>query len=98
MKYLALVLVSCSVAALAVTPARAFDIQGQSASLQDGSNQFASPTDRFFNPDFDPKGSSLALPYNSKADTYSDFVSDYGNAIAIPAPGVDRPTPAWAFR
>ena len=97
MKYLGLVLVSCGVAALAVasSPARAFDIQGQSASLQDGGTQFASPADQVLNPDF-AKGSSLALPYVSRNDS-SSFISDYGNMIAIPAPGVDRPTPAWAF-
>jgi hypothetical protein len=97
MKYLGLVLVSCGVAALAVasSPARAFDIQGQSASLQDGGTQFASPADQVLNPDF-AKGSSLALPYVSRSDS-SSFISDYGNMIAIPGPGIDKPAPAWAF-
>ena len=96
MKYLGLVLVFCGVAALAVasSPARAFDIQGQSASLQDGT-QFASPVDQALNPDF-AKGSSLALPYVSRSDS-SSFISDYGNMIAIPGPGIDKPAPAWAF-
>ena len=100
MKYLALVLVSCGVAALTVASgaARAFDIQGQNASLQDGSSpQFFSPVDEFFNPD-SPKASSLAMPYNGKSDSFSDFTSDYGNMIPIPGPGIDKPTPAWAYR
>ena len=97
MKYIALV--TCAAAALFIAsgPARAFDIEGQSASLQDGSNQFADPVDQFFDPDA-PKASSLAMPYNSKSDTYSDFVSEYGNMIPIPSPGIDRPAPAWAYR
>ncbi len=41
------------------------------------------------------KGSSLALPYIGKDD--GDFISDYGNAIAIPGPGIDRGAPAWAY-
>ena len=45
----------------------------------------------------DARGSSLALPYIGKTDS-SAFFSDYGNGIAIPAPGVDQPTPAWAYR
>jgi hypothetical protein len=98
MKYLTLVLASCAMAALAFAPeARAFDIQGEKASVQDGGVQpFSSPTDQFLNPDYS-KGSSLALPYISKGDS-TGFISDYGNMIAIPGPGVDRPAPAWAYR
>jgi hypothetical protein len=96
MKYLSLVLGLCAMAGLAATPDRAcaFDIQGENASLQDGSNQFASPADQLFNPDF-TKGSSLALPYIGKSD--SGFLADYGNSITIPGPGIDRPAPAWAY-
>jgi hypothetical protein len=94
MKYLSLVLVLCGMASLAAAPARAFDVQGQNANLQDGVNQFSSPADPFLNPDF-TKGSSLALPYIGSAD--SGFISDYGNSIPIPAPGIDRGAPAWYF-
>jgi hypothetical protein len=34
------------------------------------------------------------MPYNSTS-TDGGFVSDYGNSIAIPAPGMSQPTPAW---
>jgi hypothetical protein len=92
MKYLSLVLVLCGVSALTAAPARAFDIQGQNANLQDGVNHFSSPADPFLNPDF-TKGSSLALPYIGNSD--SGFISDYGNSIPIPGPGIDRAAPAW---
>jgi hypothetical protein len=52
-----------------------------------------SPSSDFFT-DF-TKGSSLAMPYVGKSE--SDYVSDYGNAIPIPGPGIDRPSPAWAY-
>jgi len=96
MKYLSLVLVLCGVASLAVSPARAFDVEGENATLQDGATPFAAPADPddFLNPKLD-KGSSLALPYIGQSD--SDYSSDYGNAIPIPGPGIDRPTPAWAY-
>jgi hypothetical protein len=35
------------------------------------------------------------LPYIGQAD--SAYISDYGNAIPIPGPGIDRPSPAWAY-
>lgn len=94
MKYFSLVLTLCAMAGLAVTPARAFDVQGENASLQDDSNQFIAPANQFFDPDF-TRGSSLALPYIGKSD--SDFIGGYGNSIAIPAPGIDTPAPAWAY-
>jgi hypothetical protein len=96
MKYLSLVLVLvlCGVASLATAPARAFEIQGENASLQDGSTPFISKPNQFINSDYS-KGSSLALPYIGSAD--SDYISDYGNAIPIPGPGIDRPSPAWAY-
>ena len=93
MKYLGLVLILCGMASLTARPARAFDIQGKDASLQDGATPF-SPTDQFLNPDF-TGGRTLALPYLGKED--SGYVSDYGNMIAIPGPGIDRPAPAWAY-
>jgi hypothetical protein len=90
MKYLGFAAVLC---ALAAAPAQAFDIQGEQASLEGGEAQFAAPNP-LLTPDLS-KGSSLALPYIGKAD--SEFLSDYGNAITIPAPGVDKPAPAWAL-
>ena len=95
MKYLRLVLVVCGVAGLAASPARAFDIEGENATLQ-GATPFAAPADPddFLNPDA-TKPSSLALPFIGKAD--SENISDYGNAIPIPGPGIDRPSPAWAY-
>jgi hypothetical protein len=97
MKYLSLVLVVCGVAGLAASPARAFDIEGENATLQDGATPFAAPADPddFLNPNVSSRGSSLALPYIGKSE--SDNVSDYGNAIPIPGPGINRPSPAWAY-
>ena len=42
------------------------------------------------------KGSSLALPFIGNSDS-STHISDYGNSIAIPGPGIDTPAPAWAY-
>ena len=94
MKQLGLVLVLCGVAGLAAAPDRAyaFDIEGQNATLQDGASHYAAPTDMFFKPDY-TKGSSLALPYIGQGD--SGHVSDYGNSILIPGPGVEAP--AWTY-
>ncbi len=94
MKHLGLVLVLCGAAGLAAAPcsAYAFDIEGQNASLQDGSSHFAGTADQFFTPDYD-KGSSLALPMIGQSD--SGHVSDYGNSILIPGPGIDAP--AWTY-
>jgi hypothetical protein len=94
MKYLSLVLVLCGVASLATTPARAFDIEGENASLQDEAAPFITPPNQFINSDY-TRGSSLALPYIGQSD--SDYISDYGNAIPIPGPGIDKPSPAWAY-
>ncbi len=94
MKYLSLALMLFGMASFAAAPARAFDIEGENASLQDGATPFVSPGSQFVNPDLS-KGSSLALPYIGKDD--SDFISNYGNAIAIPGPGIDGAAPAWAY-
>ena len=97
MKYLALILVFCAVAAIAAPePARAFDIQGQNAAVPEAVEPFSSLSTQFLDTDA-TKGSSLALPYISKSDS-SSFISDYGNMIAIPGPGNDKPAPAWAYR
>jgi hypothetical protein len=93
MKYLGLVAVLCALAAAA--PARAFEIQGEKATLEDGTTQFAPPGTQFVKPDY-THGSSLALPYIGEAD--SGFIADYGNSIPIPGPGIDRPAPAWALQ
>ncbi len=100
MKRLGLVLVLCGVASFALLPgsAGAFEIQGAKPDQADPSAQFTQPQlvqpgSMFMNPDF--KGYSLATPYSSGSD--SPFVSDYGNSISIPAPGVSQPTPAWAL-
>jgi hypothetical protein len=97
MKYLALILVSCAVAAVvAPAPVRAFDIQGQNATVPDAVEPFSALFPESIESN-DARGSSLALPYIGKTDS-SAYFSDYGNAIAIPAPGIDQPTPAWASR
>jgi hypothetical protein len=96
MRYLSLVLIVCGTASLASGPAHAFDIEGEKANLDGGVTPFSSPVDQLGAPDFS-KGSSLALPYIGKSDS-STFISDYGNMIVIPGPGVDRPAPAWAYR
>ena len=92
MRYLALILILSGFAATA--PARAFEIQGENATIEDGASQFAAPARPFLKPDYS-EGHSLALPYIGSAD--SPFISDYGNGISIPAPGVDQAAPAWAL-
>jgi hypothetical protein len=92
MKYLGLVLVLCGLAAAA--PARAFEVQGEKATLEDGTTQFAPKGTQFLKPDY-TQGSSLALPYIGETD--SGFISGYGNSIPIPGPGIDKPAPAWAL-
>jgi len=97
MRYLALALILCGFAAAA--PARAFEIQGDKATLEDGTSQFAASTNPLMSPLLKPdysQGHSLALPYIGTTDS-EFFYSDYGNAISIPAPGVDTPAPAWAL-
>ena len=97
MKYVVLALVLCGAAGLAAGPAGAFEIQGKDASLEDGATPFTSPVDPYLSPDYSGGGSSLALPYVGKDDS-SASISTYGNMIPIPAPGIDRPVPAWAWR
>ena len=97
MKIASLVIILCGVASLAAGPARAFDIQGEKANLEDGVTPFSNPADQFANPDYTKGSSSLALPFVGKGDS-SEFISDYGNMIPIPGPGIDRPAPAWAYR
>jgi hypothetical protein len=96
MKYVVLALVLCGAAGLAAGPAGAFEIQGKDASLEDGAAPFTSPMDPYLTPNY-AQGSSLALPYVSKGDSPGE-ISQYGNMIPIPGPGIDRPAPAWAYR
>ena len=81
-------------AGLAFAPvgAGAFEIQGQDAEIPTSTAEHLglSPTDSM--PQFE--GSSLAMPFANNGEG-SGFASDYGNAIAIPAPGISQPTPAW---
>jgi hypothetical protein len=93
MKRLGLVLALCGAAALLPRSAHAFDIEGQNASLQDGTSHFAGSTDQLITPDY-TKGSSLALPMIGQSDS-SNQISQYGNSIPIPGPGVDAP--AWTY-
>lgn len=39
---------------------------------------------------------SLATPLGKGGDSAEAVSMSYGNSIAIPMPGVDLPTPAWA--
>ena len=95
MKRLGLVLVLCGAAGLTAVPgaAYAFDIQGESASLSDDAAQLQDLKKSFAMPEFE--GSSLAMPYIGHGD--SGNVSDYGNSIPIPGPGIDTPAPAWSY-
>ena len=74
MKYLALILVSCAVAAVvAPGPARAFDIQGQNATVPDAVEPFSALFPESINSN-DARGSSLALPYIGKTDSSAFYL------------------------
>lgn len=75
--------------------AHAFEVYGEDASLADGSAPFTSLNKGYVMPEF--TGSSLAMPYLSNSDSSGGHVSDYGNAIPIPGPGISLPSPAWAY-
>jgi hypothetical protein len=83
-----------AVAGLALAPASAgaFEIQGQDAEIPTSTAEHFGLSPTYSMPQFE--GSSLAMPFANK-DEGSAFASDYGNAIAIPAPGISQPTPAW---
>jgi len=89
-----LVLVLCGAVGLALAPAgaQAFEIQGEDANVPESAAEFHGLNPVYSLPKFE--GSSLAMPYANSGGTGS--VSDYGNAIPIPGPGIDQPTPAWA--
>jgi hypothetical protein len=95
MKHLGLVLALCGATGLALAPisASAFEIQGEGEKIPGSAAEFHGLSPAAVLPQFD--GYSLAMPYNSTSDK-PGHVSDYGNDIVIPAPGVDRPVPAWS--
>jgi hypothetical protein len=82
-----LILLPCAV--------QAFEVYGEDASLADGGAPFSGLNQGYVMPEF--KGSSLAMPYISKDSGYGGHVSDYGNSIPIPGPGISLPSPAWAY-
>jgi len=96
MKNLGLVLVLCGAAGLAFAPvsANAFEIQGEGQNTPKSAAEYLGLGPTAYTP-LQFEGYSLAMPYSSSVDT--GYVSDYGNGISIPAPGVDRPAPAWAL-
>lgn len=91
-----LVLVLCAAAAVALLPASAyaFEIEGGGPSDPDDAAKFESLNPVYTLPRFE--GSSLAMPYSNGGTGISGHVSDYGNSISIPAPGMSQPTPAYA--
>jgi hypothetical protein len=92
MKDLGRILVLCGALTLASAAgtAGAFEVEGASA---------VNPTTLGIQPNLEPgefKPYSLATPLTGSVDNGSATILSYGNSIAIPAPGVDLPTPAWA--
>jgi len=95
MRLFGLVLVVCGAVALVSMPrgARAFETEDDSDTLD--AKSLLAPEHSLMMQEF--KGHSLAMPLSNTTDgSGSGFVSSYGNSIAIPAPGIDQPTPAWA--
>jgi len=95
MRNLGLIAALCAAAGLALAPvsANAFEIQGKDQDIPDSAAEFHGLAPAYTLPQFE--GSSLAMPYSSSGSG-SGHVSDYGNSIPIPAPGISQPTPAWA--
>jgi hypothetical protein len=91
-----LVLPLCMAAGFVLLPygAHAFEVYGEDATISDGAAPFTSLNQTFVLPEF--KGNSLAMPYVGKDDG-SGQISEYGNAIPIPGPGISLPSPAWAY-
>ena len=94
MKHLRLVLALCAAACFATASgsAYAFDIEGQNATLEDGVSHFTTPVDDFIKSNGGAR--SLAMPYTGDSDS-SVHISEYGNSISIPTPGMDAP--AWTY-
>ena len=97
MTRLGLLWVLCAAAGLAMLPAgaSAFEVQGEGDKLPQSPAEFHGLSGHGL-PQFE--GSSLAMPYNSNESSFSGHVSDYGNGIAIPMPGLSQPTPAFQIR
>jgi hypothetical protein len=96
MKHLRLMVAMCGAACLiaASGSAYAFDIEGQDASLEDGSSHFATPVDDFIKSNGGAR--SLAMPLAGGQSDWTDtHISQYGNSIAIPVP--DQQAPAWTY-
>jgi hypothetical protein len=93
MKRLPLVLVLSGLAGLAAAPAYAFDIEGQNATLEDGVSHFTSPVEDFIKSNGGAR--SLAMPLTGESDSSDTHISDYGNSISIPGPGIDAP--GWSY-
>ncbi|MGH6864739.1 MAG: hypothetical protein ACREDO_00810 [Methyloceanibacter sp.] len=95
MRHLGLVLVLWAVG-LAYVPdsVQAFEIQGEDAKLPQTPAEFHGLGKDLPQPDFN--GSSLAMPFSGDGD--GGQISDYGNSIPIPGPGIDAPAPAWSYR
>ena len=95
MRNLGLIAALCAAAGLALAPvgANAFEIQGKDQDIPDSAAEFHGLAPAYTLPQFE--GSSLAMPYSSSGSG-NGHVSDYGNSIPIPAPGISQPTPAWA--
>jgi len=93
MKSLGLVLALCGVAVLIGAPGttRAFELESSGDPL-DTNSLFAQQHSLMQ----DPTAHSLAMPLSGKSES-DEFISDYGNSIPIPGPGVDLPAPAWAY-
>ena len=96
MKQLRLALVLCGAAGLAPMPyaAQAFEIQNEGDKLSANGAEFTGLEQNYLSQEF--KGHSLAMPYTSKNEDLG-HVSDYGNSIPIPGPGISLPSPAWAY-
>ncbi|MEM7399040.1 MAG: hypothetical protein AAGF48_06820 [Pseudomonadota bacterium] len=87
-----LALVAASSLALMPLSAQAFEIQGENADIPRSTAEHLGLSPAYSMPQFE--GSSLAMPFANSGEG-SGFAADYGNSIAIPAPGVTQPTPAW---
>lgn len=94
MKFLVLPLSLAAGLVLLPGVSQAFEVYGEDANLSDGAAPFTGLNQGYVMPEFN--GSSLAMPYISKDGGYSGHVSDYGNSIPIPGPGISLPSPAWA--
>ncbi|MDJ0514569.1 MAG: hypothetical protein QNJ62_14095 [Methyloceanibacter sp.] len=87
-----LALVTASSLALMSLSAQAFEIQGENADIPRSAAEHLGLSPAYSMPQFE--GSSLAMPFANGGEG-SGFATDYGNSIAIPAPGISQPTPAW---